>query len=104
MQYDKRTNGSQVEAKLNDEFEVVLPEVRTAGYRWRIVTAGEPPLQLLEDESQPNAARVGGAGQHRWLFRAIEAGTSEIQIRYARSWEQSPEPARTFSLKVRVQS
>lgn len=104
MQYDETANGREVEAKLNEELEIVLPEVRTGGYRWKIVAKGEPSLQLLEDESQPNADRVGGAGQHRWRFRAIAAGATEIKLQYARSWQESAEPARTFTLKVRVQS
>ena len=104
MQYDEKANGRQVEATLNEEFEIVLPEVRTAGYHWKIVTKGEPPLQLLADERQPNADSVGGAGRHRWRFRADAVGTSEIRIQYARPWEDSAESARTFELKVRVQS
>lgn len=103
MQYDERANGQQVDAKIHEEFEIVLAEARTAGYRWTIVEKGEPVLQLLEDASQPNAAGVGGAGHHRWRFRAAAAGASEIRLQYARSWEESAEPARTFKLKVRVQ-
>ena len=104
MQYGEQANGREVDAKLNDAFEVVLPEVRTAGYRWNIVNDGQPELQLSENTSQPNAARVGGAGQHRWRFQAVAAGASEIEIQYARSWDESAEPERTFTLKVRVQS
>ena len=104
MQYNEQTNSREVEVKPGEEFEIVLPEVRTAGYRWNVLENGEPQLQLVQDDSQPNAARVGGAGQHRWRFRAVAAGASEIKIQYARSWEESAEPARTFILKVRVQS
>ena len=104
VQYDEQATGHQVDGKLHDEFEIVLAEVRTAGYRWNVVTNGEPQLQLLQDESHPSAGRVGGAGKHRWRFRAVALGECEIKLRYARSWDESGEPARTFSLKVRVQS
>jgi predicted secreted protein len=103
VQYDEQANGRQVEAKVGEEFEIVLPEARTAGYRWTIVEKGEPSLQLLEDTSQSNVAGVGGAGHHRWRFRAAAAGECEIKFQYARSWQESAEPARTFLLKVRVQ-
>src|SRR5215471_1753484 len=102
MQYDELVNGRQVEATIGEEVDIILPETRTAGYRWTILQNGEPQLQLMQDESQPNAAR-GGTGKHRWRFQAIAGGASEIKIQYARSWEESAEPARTFSLKVRVQ-
>jgi predicted secreted protein len=104
VQYTEQTNGREVEVKAGEELEIVLPEVRTAGYRWNIVQNGAPQLQLVQDDSQPNAARVGGARQHRWRFGAVAAGASEIKIEYARSWEESAQPARTFILKVRVQS
>jgi len=103
VQYDEQANGRQVEAQLGEEFEVVLPETRTAGYRWRILQKGDPPVDLLEDNSRPSDTGVGGAGNHRWHFRAVAAGASEITLQYARSWDESAEPARTFTLKVRVQ-
>jgi predicted secreted protein len=103
MQYDEQANGHQVDAKLGEDFEVVLPETRTAGYRWKILQKGEPPVHLLEDNSRPSDTGVGGAGNHRWHFRAVAAGDSEIKLQYGRSWNESAEPARTFTLKVRVQ-
>ena len=102
MEYGEQANGRQIEAKVNQEFEIDLPEARTAGYRWTIVRKGEPVLQLLEDTSQQNAPGVGGAGVHQWRFGAVAAGTAEIKAQYARSWEKESEPARTFTLKVRV--
>ena len=103
MEYNEQANGQQVEARLKEEFEVVLPEVRTAGYRWNIVEDGQPELQLSENTSQRNAG-IGGAGQHRFHFRAVAAGRCEIKIQYARPWKEPAETARTFELKVRVQS
>jgi predicted secreted protein len=102
VQYDERANGQRVDAKVGEEFEIVLPEARTAGYRWAIVEKGEPSLQLLEDTSQSNVAGVGGAGHHRWRFRGAAAGECEIKLQYARCWQEPAEPARTFILKVRV--
>jgi len=33
MQYDERANGNENEAEVGENFEVSLPETRTAGYR-----------------------------------------------------------------------
>ncbi len=103
MHYDERANGTQIETKVKDELEISLAEIRTAGYRWEMKSGGEPVLQLLEEVAQPNPAGVGGAGRHLWRFRAVAAGTGEIELHYGRPWENSSEPARTFTLKVRVQ-
>lgn len=104
MQYGEQANGTEISVQVDAEFEVVLSETRTAGYRWTIFENGEPALQLVEEGSLPKAGSVGGAGQRQWRFRAASPGETEIKMRYARSWEKSSEPARTFTLKVRVQS
>ncbi len=36
MQYDERANGSEIEGEVGENFEVSLPETRTAGNRWVI--------------------------------------------------------------------
>jgi inhibitor of cysteine peptidase len=104
MHYNERANGHEIEAKVNDEFEISLSEGRTAGYRWVVKSGGEPVLKLLEETAQPNSPGVGGSGQHVWHFRALAEGAAEIELQYLRPWETSAEPARTFVLKVRVRS
>lgn len=102
--YDEHANGQEVEAKLNEEFEISLSETRTAGYRWTVENTGTPVCRLLEEASQSNSTGVGGSGKHVWRFEAVAAGTGEIKLRYGRPWENSPEPARTFVLKVHAGS
>jgi len=102
--YDERTSGSEIEAKVNEEFEISLSETRTTGYRWTVESAGGPVCRLLDEETQPNSAGVGGTGKHVWRFEAVAAGAGEIKLSYGRPWENSAEPARTFVLKVRAVS
>jgi predicted secreted protein len=104
MQYDERSNGQEVSAKTSEEFEVVLPESRTAGYRWVISENGKPVLELLSESTIPNAGAVGGAGHHLWRFRASAPGEAKLAFEYSRPWEKSARPTRTFTLKVRVSS
>jgi predicted secreted protein len=102
VEYDQHFNGQEIEEKLNEEFDISLDEARTAGYRWVIKSTGLPVCQFLEETNQPNSTGVGGSGQHRWRFRAVDTGKCEIKFYYLRPWENSAEPARTFVLKVRV--
>jgi inhibitor of cysteine peptidase len=102
MQYTESDNGKQIDVRVDEEFEIALPETRTAGYRWIAKSKGEPQCQLVDDHSQPNTAGVGGSGTHNWRFRAVSPGTSQIGLQYARSWQHATEPAKTFTLTVRV--
>ncbi len=102
MQYDEHANGKEISVAANEEFEIALPEIRTAGYRWVTAKNGEPHLQLLDETTSPNTAAVGGTGHHLWRFRAVSVGESELTFQYLRPWEKQVEPARAFQLKVRV--
>jgi len=104
MQYDESANDQVVKAKVNDTFDVVLPETRTAGYRWALKASPESVCTLLEDAAQANPAGVGGSGKHSWKFRATKPGECAIELRYARPWESSSGPAKTFRLTVQVRS
>jgi predicted secreted protein len=102
LQYDESTNGQQIELAKNDEFEISLPETRTAGYHWRVKNNGGPVCNLLDETAQADPSHKGGSGTHHWRFQAASPGRSEIELHYLRSWEQTVEPARTFKLQVRV--
>jgi predicted secreted protein len=102
MQFDESANGQAAKLKENDLFEIALPEVRTAGYRWTLKSGRGAACTLVEETSSPSTGVHGGASQHCWKFRATSPGSCEIELHYARSWETSSEPAKTFRLKVEV--
>jgi inhibitor of cysteine peptidase len=104
MQYDERSDGSEIKVAANDEFAVALPETRTAGYRWITTENGAPILTLSSETTIPNAGAAGGAGRHVWHFRVVSAGETKLKLEYRRPWEKSTEPTRTFTLKVHVGS
>lgn len=102
MQFNETANNQIVTVKANDEFELALPEARTAGYRWTLKPNSEPACTLLEENAQPNPAGIGGTGHRSWRFRATSPGMCEIELHYARPWESASEPAKTFRMKVQV--
>ncbi len=104
MRYDDNANGNEIEVGVGQEFEVVLGETRTAGFRWTLKSMGEPACTLIRDGADPNIGAVGGSGKHTWRFCAAQPGAGRIEIAYGRSWKVDAEPERTFLLKVRVPS
>jgi len=100
--YGETANGQHIELAMKDEFEILLPETRTAGYRWSVHKDGGPTCELIAEKSHPNTAGVGGSGTHQWRFRGVSAGAGEIELRYTRPWAGKPEPAKIFRLGIRV--
>ena len=103
MQYDETANGREIELAPGEEFDLVLPETATAGYRWTVKSLSALDCPLLES-SYSASGKIGGAGTRLWRFRAPASGNCAVMLEYRRSWETSTEPARTFTLKVRVRS
>ena len=101
MTIDDSQDGGSFDFKPGDVFEIVLKETPTAGYRWRLELDGKPYILALNDSFVPGAA-PGAAGQHRWKLQAHQPGEARLVFWYGRSWE--PEPARSFSVTVRIAS
>ncbi len=102
MRYDESANGRQINLKNGEEFEIALPEVRTAGYQWKMQNDPPAQSQLMEEKTETDPARTDGAGTHHWRFRASAEGDAELEIHYGRPWQSSEGPSKTFKLKVRV--
>jgi predicted secreted protein len=102
MQYDERSNGQEIVAERNEEFEISLSETRTAGYHWVVAEKGESILELLSETAIPSSGAVGGSGHRIWRFRTTSPGEARLTFEYGRPWETSVKPTRTFTLKVRV--
>lgn len=101
MQISQPQNGGEVQLVLAEVLEVRLFENPTAGYRWRVVAAGDPVLRVEDDRFElPAEGACGTGGTHVWSFRGAQAGSATLRLEYARSWEQQSIDA--FEVSVRV--
>ena len=99
---DEHRNGQTVRAVLGQEVEIRLQENPTAGFRWRVVQAGEPVCTLLSHSFDPGLEAPGQAGVHTWKLKTIAEGTAKIKLVYRRPWEKNARVARTFALSLSV--
>jgi predicted secreted protein len=78
----------------------------TTGYTWSIKSVGDekilaPMGNTYQGDGVKNQFIIGQGGRQYWQFKALQAGTTELQLVYARPWE-SVQPAQVFTLKVTV--
>ena len=101
---DENDNGQMVTMGAGDALQISLPENRSTGYIWSIVTNDEAvlrptdePTYAIEGEPLP-----GAGGRVTFYFTAVAAGEVSLQLINARPAETAVEAVETFALLVRV--
>jgi predicted secreted protein len=104
MPVDEASNGQTVELVVGETLDVHLFENRVTGFRWTIVSSGEPVVDVARDSYEAAAGPPGRPGTHTWQLRAARPGEGHFELAYRRPWEGEQPPARSFSLVLRVVS
>lgn len=101
---DQSANNTEMTLTPGQEFEIVLAENPTTGYRWELQAGGEPACAVLSDRFDARSPTTPGSGGARhWQFRAAREGSGRIELVYRRASERDRPPAQTFSLTARIQ-
>lgn len=101
MKFTEADDGHEIDVRVNDTFEVALPENRTAGFSWGVKSAGEPVCSVAHDSFENQSTVPGKSGIHTWTFKVDAPGSATIELAYGRRWEKAA-PVRTYSLSVRA--
>jgi predicted secreted protein len=76
---------------INDFFGIQLKENISTGYSWQYKISNPGVVKGLEiirkNKNQTTLHRVGASSECMWEFQGIEAGKSQIEFKYYRSWE-----------------
>lgn len=87
----KADHNTTRELEVGENFEIRLPENPTTGYTWAAVKI---PEGLLRSESESFEAEtadpriVGRGGTKVMVFKALRAGSGELELRLRRPWEK----------------
>lgn len=80
-------------------FAIALAGNPTTGYTWQ-AEVDEQYLQQLGQEFEPRGQGVGAGGQEVVRFRALQAGETEITLRYKRPWQAEARETKQFSVRI----
>jgi inhibitor of cysteine peptidase len=99
-------NGEQITIQSGDVVTVSLVSNPTTGYSWQVMETGN--TILVQDghpeykEAPGSESLVGAGGTEVFRFKAVETGTTMLELGYLRSWESVP-PIETFRIQVVVE-
>ena len=104
---DASIDGRSEVVKRGDTIAVHLDSPPSTGYRWELTRlAGASVVQVGLADFQPETAagvpRVGAAGHTTFRFRAVQPGTSGIELAYRRPFEPGAPAARTVRFELAV--
>ncbi len=101
---DENDNGQTVMMGAGDALQISLPENRSTGYIWSIVTNDEAVLRPTDEPSYAIEGEPlpGAGGRVTFYFTAVAAGEVSLQLINARPAETAVEAVETFALLVRV--
>lgn len=103
---DENYNGQEYRVLAGQTFIIALSSNPTTGFSWTLKNAGDgqlitPVVDFYLSDADQTQSLVGQGGKEYWQFKALQAGSTELQLVYARPWE-SVQPAQVFNLKVVV--
>src|SRR5258706_14307150 len=103
QQLNESSNGQEIELPRGQRFEIRLPENPTTGFRWSLVSNGEPACVALDNAYEPpDVLTHGQEGTHYWRFEAAQAGEGTIWVVYQPVWGKGGNSARTFTVDLVV--
>ena len=104
---DASIDGRSETVKRGDTLAVHLDSTPSTGYRWELTRlAGASVVQVGLPDYQPETAagvpKVGAPGHTTFRFRAVQSGTSSIDLAYRRSFEPGTPPERIVRFELSV--
>lgn len=92
---------SSAVCRVGDVVAIKLEANPTTGYEWTPSEYNAMVLKIRGREYEPASSLVGSGGVTTVSFEAVEAGESEIVLRYIRPWEKVQASEAKFKILVK---
>ena len=103
VEIDEADNRGEVVLNVGDTLLLSLESNPTTGYGWEIAEIDQSILREASHEYEVESSDlVGSGGREIWRFDALAAGSTTLQLKYTRPWEEGVEPEKIFSVQVVV--
>ena len=110
VMFEGETTSLSVGLQPADLLRVRLPAQPSAGYSWRLLSADQSIVALVEtsfvrpdaDARKDSAPQVGAPADQLFVLKAQKAGETEAVFVYGRPWETEKPSQRTATLSIKV--
>jgi len=98
-----QASGHMIQLEPGQKLVITLESNPSTGFDWHVVKYADTLLALEEDAYVPPPnARIGQGGTHRFVFTALERGSSVLELAYYRPWEGSEKAEDWFQQIVEI--
>ena len=100
-----KDNGAKVTIAKGGVVVVRLEVTSGTGYSWAVAKSDAPQLKALGRSSREKSkdSKPGATETQIFRFKAAAAGSTTLEFHYARPWEKTTPPAKTFQVQIAVQ-
>ncbi len=100
----KEQNQGKIRIARNSDFQVLLDANPTTGFSWKIVSYDSTRIKFKKEEFLANANDriVGAPGKQMFKFKAINTGTTDLDMVYQRPWERAAPDVERFRVTIVV--
>jgi inhibitor of cysteine peptidase len=93
--------GDSITVENGQELVIALTANPSTGYTW-VAGPNDNVKYLSSKQVNASSGAIGAAGTQQLKFTAIKAGSSTLELAYARQFEGGVPPAETASFPVKV--
>lgn len=100
-----KDNGAVINVVKNDIITIRLPGNPSTGYSWKLVDETGKAVALISREyysAAPETGMVGAPGTYVFEFKAVNRGTTTLQLAYVRNWDKASAAANQFAVTITV--
>ena len=97
--------GGEVRLRLSGVLTVKLEATPGTGYAWHLPGDSPEKLEPLGEtvfEPKEKERVVGGPEVQLLRFKAIERGTTTLELHYMRPWEKGRKPEKTYRMTIHI--
>jgi inhibitor of cysteine peptidase len=97
-------NGKTIQAHIGDEINIALDANPTTGYGWSVEKNDGTRLTLKQSNFSASSSAVGSGGTQTLTFVAKGVGTTNLQLKYWRSFEGDKSITQRFAITIQIQA